>query len=934
MARKNTILDRYEVIGTAGSGGFGTVQIAWDPRIQRKVAIKTIALTERDAYRAALPGAEAVAKSPEPEASGEESAVAAAPVRRKTIAARTPAQIRAARAAERAAEAEAEAVEESLGSEPAEEAWHFVGKEAPVDEEEQPAASPSSNWRGVTPWGEYIEAEDAREGKDTRSLLDLPEVLQVPEIFVVPPIERPDEGDEVESESDYPNPADTAELEAVTADGEGVWDQASLGEEVAAAFEPETEEEEEAAAVSEEGEAFEEALEEVEPAEPWQDGWNSAALAVDPITSDEPTVHQTMAFPSKGKAAVRPQGRDSADQATAQVTSLAHLPGLDEARTAAKLSDSRIVTVYDFEVRDRTAYLIMEYVEGITLTELLADYADVLTLDMVTGVFEAVAGALMVAHKAGVLHLDIKPDNILINREGQAKVTDFGLATLADASGTGTTGGGTIGYMPLEQMRREGLDARTDEWALAAVTYEMLTGDNPFFAENLKEAEGAILDAELVLPSLCWTEIDEQIDDVIFFALDPDIEERYSDVKDFSEEMEKFLGDGSAGKEELALVVNDALDGDKAADGPDEPEEEPPSPAFGLFPWQRRERGDDAAERPREERRRDHGRDRDERNRDEDFGEAPEERRGARGRRERDEGGGFFGRKGRGGRKRSSEDFDSHGRKRGRGEPTYSVHVPLIEKIPDGLYRLACHGASGAGSAFVGALGLSNLSFIGHLAGDMQLPVVLIGAAVFAAVGALLPFLGTVASFELLGLAITLAGHPLVGVFLMIAAGLWWYITGREGFAEGNVAFGEPVLGAIGLGPAVPLFAGVSLRPLPALVTALFAVVVAMVLGSFGSLSLIGWDAPAHWLFTDADITRNFGRMLANPLNWAAAGGWILAAVGFSLLRMQGSRWSLVLGLAVGIAALIVGVAVFAMPTPQFFVAILAAAVVICVLLL
>ena len=83
----------------------------------------------------------------------------------------------------------------------------------------------------------------------------------------------------------------------------------------------------------------------------------------------------------------------------------------------------------------------------------------------------------MVAHKAGVLHLDIKPDNIIVNVEGQAKVTDFGLATLADASGAGTTGGGTIGYMPLEQMRREPLDARTDEWSLASVTYEMLTGN-------------------------------------------------------------------------------------------------------------------------------------------------------------------------------------------------------------------------------------------------------------------------------------------------------------------------------------------------------------------------------------------------------------------------------------------------------------------------
>ena len=355
MARGNQlILDRYEPIGTAGAGGFGTVQIAWDPRIQRRVAIKTILLTEHDAYRANLPGAQAVSASPT-----------------------------------------------------------------------------ADRWHGVQPWDEYLENEGA-----------------------------PAYGGRVEF-GGYP----------------------------AADF---------------------------------------------------------------GPGGLRPTDPD-------EVISLSHLPGLDEARTAAMLQDPRIVTVYDFEIRERTAYLIMEYVEGITLTQLLADYGDFLTLDMVAAVFDAVAGALVVAHKAGVLHLDIKPDNIIINPQGQAKVTDFGLATLADASGVGTTGGGTIGYMPLEQMRREHLDARTDEWSLAAVTYEMLTGDNPFRVGSLDEAEAAIEDAELILPSLCWDNLDEQVDDVVFYALDPDRDERYASVADFAEEMDKFLGDADNGGDQLTLVVADAL---------------------------------------------------------------------------------------------------------------------------------------------------------------------------------------------------------------------------------------------------------------------------------------------------------------------------------------------------------------------------------------
>lgn len=257
--------------------------------------------------------------------------------------------------------------------------------------------------------------------------------------------------------------------------------------------------------------------------------------------------------------------------------SLANIPGLDEARTAAMLTDANIVGVYDFEVQGNTAYLIMEYVEGITLTRFLREY-DV-SLDIVAAVFSSVAHALEVAHANQVLHLDIKPDNVLINRQGQVKVTDFGLATLADASGCGTTGGGTIGYMPLEQMRQESLDARCDEWALASLTYEMLTERNPFLAPNLERAEAAIEDAELVLPSLCWDDADEDIDDVLFCALDPDRDERYDSVADFAQALKPHLGDVTAGEKELAALVGHAQ-----SDSASEAEK----PSVAHVPWAER----------------------------------------------------------------------------------------------------------------------------------------------------------------------------------------------------------------------------------------------------------------------------------------------------------------------------------------------------------
>lgn len=167
------------------------------------------------------------------------------------------------------------------------------------------------------------------------------------------------------------------------------------------------------------------------------------------------------------------------------------------------IQDANIVTVHDFEIEDSNAYIIMEYVEGMTLTQFLDQYNDQMTLDMLTCIFNGVAHALEVAHAENVLHLDIKPDNVLIDNKGKVKVTDFGLATLADEFGFGTANAGTIGYMPPEQMRRQALDVKTDEWALACVTYEMLCGQNPFDGKDIQDSLRKTQDSRLTVPSSC-----------------------------------------------------------------------------------------------------------------------------------------------------------------------------------------------------------------------------------------------------------------------------------------------------------------------------------------------------------------------------------------------------------------------------------------------
>lgn len=238
---------------------------------------------------------------------------------------------------------------------------------------------------------------------------------------------------------------------------------------------------------------------------------------------------------------------------------LRELPGLDEARTAAMLSDPHIVGVYDFDVCGQQAYLIMEYVDGVTLTELMRQEGP-LSLDVATCVFEAVAAALGTAHDNQVLHLDIKPDNVLINRQGQVKVADFGLSQLSRAAGFGRAAGGTIGYMPLEQMRLQACDARTDEWALAALTYQMLMGENPFVAADLKSAEQAIEQAEVMIPSSVRLDLGEEVDEAIFGALAPESDERFDTVDLFADALLPHMGDARRGARELAVIVGEACD--------------------------------------------------------------------------------------------------------------------------------------------------------------------------------------------------------------------------------------------------------------------------------------------------------------------------------------------------------------------------------------
>ncbi|MCF0103794.1 MAG: serine/threonine protein kinase [Eggerthellaceae bacterium] len=239
------------------------------------------------------------------------------------------------------------------------------------------------------------------------------------------------------------------------------------------------------------------------------------------------------------------------------------IPGLIEARTAAKLSNANIVSIYDFMVEGDTAYVIMEYVEGVTLADLInyhnrKDIDFKLTLPMISKILGDVSNALAFAHKHNVLHLDIKPANIIVSPNGVAKVTDFGLAILLDAQGGGHCGGGSIGYMPPEQIRNERLSVQTDLWALASVCYEMLTGKNFFKTNRLNKAEALIYNAELELPSYYHYKLSDQANDVIFAALSPNAKERHESIMGFFKDLEYYLPDQAAGKRDLSRAIKNS----------------------------------------------------------------------------------------------------------------------------------------------------------------------------------------------------------------------------------------------------------------------------------------------------------------------------------------------------------------------------------------
>lgn len=246
---------------------------------------------------------------------------------------------------------------------------------------------------------------------------------------------------------------------------------------------------------------------------------------------------------------------------------------LSEARTASLLAHPNIVPVYDFTYDAAYAYLVMEYVDGMNLAEFLQQVdGHSLTFDETANVADALVAALSYAHENGVLHLDIKPANVLIDHSGNVKLTDFGMATLTSAAGFGGARGGTIGYMSPEQLRGGVVDERSDVFSLACVLYEALCGSAPFLADTAAESDELITEG-VVRPSELIPDIPETAERMLLAALSYEPERRPMSVAEFGEGFLAGLGHPRDGRRSLAAIIarltSDESDAQQEADEPE-----------------------------------------------------------------------------------------------------------------------------------------------------------------------------------------------------------------------------------------------------------------------------------------------------------------------------------------------------------------------------
>ncbi len=211
-----------------------------------------------------------------------------------------------------------------------------------------------------------------------------------------------------------------------------------------------------------------------------------------------------------------------------------------EAQAAAGLANPNIVNVYDVGEDQGNYYIVMELVEGITLKEYIVKKGK-LSVREATSIAIQVGMGLAAAHDQGIVHRDVKPQNIIISTDGKVKVTDFGIARAASSNTISANAMGSVHYSSPEQVRGGYSDARSDVYSLGITLYEMVTGRVPFDGETTVSIAIKHLQDEMEAPSRYTPDLPYSLEQIIFKCTQKSVERRYQTMNDVIADLKRSL---------------------------------------------------------------------------------------------------------------------------------------------------------------------------------------------------------------------------------------------------------------------------------------------------------------------------------------------------------------------------------------------------------
>lgn len=212
----------------------------------------------------------------------------------------------------------------------------------------------------------------------------------------------------------------------------------------------------------------------------------------------------------------------------------------DESRAVAQLSHANIVSVYDVSSSGDTEYIVMELIDGITLKQYMERRGQMDWRESLHFIIQ-IMRALEHAHSRGIIHRDIKPQNIMVLRDGSVKVADFGIACLQNNAQTLTQDAlGSVHYISPEQARGERIDARSDIYSAGVVLYEMLTGRLPFEGDTAVSVAIQHLSSVPLAPSEIREDVPKGLELICMKAMCADINKRYASATAMLEDLESF----------------------------------------------------------------------------------------------------------------------------------------------------------------------------------------------------------------------------------------------------------------------------------------------------------------------------------------------------------------------------------------------------------